>query len=87
MAHHVLELGVAQSKDGPIWRLATEQNLIVVTKDEDFAEWVRRGRSGPVIVWVRVGNASNPMLISHFERVFPLVLKQLESGVRLVEMR
>ena len=86
-AQHVLEIGLAQSKDNPIWRLATEQNLIVITKDEDFAEWVRRGRSGPVVVWVRIGNASNPTLLAHFERGFPFVLAQLESGARLVEMR
>ena len=86
-ARHVLELGLAQSKDNPIWRLATEQNFNVITKDEDFAEWVRRGRAGPVVVWVRIGNASNPTLLARFERGFPLVLKQLTAGARLVEMR
>ncbi len=86
-AQHVLELGLAQSKDNPIWRLATEQNCVVITKDEDFAEWVRRGRSGPVVVWVRIGNASNPTLLAQFERGFPFVLTQLEGGARLVEMR
>ena len=86
-AQHVLEIGLAQSKDNPIWRVATEQNLVAVTKDEDFAEWVRRGRHGPVVVWVRIDNASNPTLISCFERGFPFVLAQSENGSRLVEMR
>jgi hypothetical protein len=52
----------------------------VFTKDDDFAEWVRRGRAGPVIVWVRIGNASNPALIEQFERSFAMVLAQLETG-------
>ena len=86
-AQHVLEIGLAQSKDNPIWRLATEESLVVITKDDDFAEWVRRGRSGPAVVWVRIGNASNPTLLAHFERGFPLVLAQLQNGARLVEMR
>jgi hypothetical protein len=40
-AEHVLEIGLAQSKDRVVWRYAQEQGAVIVTKDEDFAEWVR----------------------------------------------
>ncbi len=54
-AEHVLELGLAQGKDNPIWQRATATSAVIITKDEDFAEWVRRGRPGPAVVWLRVG--------------------------------
>jgi predicted nuclease of predicted toxin-antitoxin system len=50
---HVLDIGLAQSKDTPVWRYAQQKGAVVVTKDEDFAEWVRRGRPGPAVVWLR----------------------------------
>src|SRR5580658_7157663 len=41
-AEDVLDVNLAQSKDTPIWRSAQEHGAVIVTKDEDFAEWVRR---------------------------------------------
>jgi predicted nuclease of predicted toxin-antitoxin system len=42
----------------PVWRYAQAQGAVLVTKDEDFAEWVRRGRPGPQVVWLRIGNCA-----------------------------
>ena len=86
-AEHVLDIGLAQSKDTPIWRYAHEHNAVVVTKDEDFAEWVRRGRAGPAIVWLRIGNCSNRALREWMGLMFPAIIRKLEQGERLVEAR
>jgi predicted nuclease of predicted toxin-antitoxin system len=86
-AEHVLEINLAQSKDAPIWRYAHEHGAVIVTKDEDFAEWVRRGRPGPPVVWLRIGNSSKPALIAWLEPLLPLVVRKLEEGERLVEVR
>jgi predicted nuclease of predicted toxin-antitoxin system len=61
-AEHVLDVNLAQSKDTPIWRYAIEHGAVIVTKDEDFAERVRRGRPGPAVVWLRIGNSSSRSL-------------------------
>jgi predicted nuclease of predicted toxin-antitoxin system len=58
-----------------------------VTKDEDFAEWVRRGQKGPQVLWLRLGNSSTRALLAWFSPVFPLAVWQLEEGARLVEIR
>ena len=86
-AEHVLELGLAQGKDNPIWEYATRHQAVVVTKDEDFAEWVRRGRAGPAVVWLRVGNTSNRALVVRMGATLPAILRQLAQGDRLIEVR
>jgi len=87
VAEHVLDVGLAQAKDSPIWRYAEEHQAIIVTKDEDFAEWVLRGRPGPSVVWLRVGNTSRRALLAWFEPLLPLIVKRLEDGERLIEVR
>ncbi|MBI5386208.1 MAG: DUF5615 family PIN-like protein [Verrucomicrobia bacterium] len=86
-AEHVLELGLAQGKDTQVWRYAQEHQAAVITKDEDFAEWVRRGRSGPSVVWLRIGDCSKRALLAWLGPLLPSVLRQLQQGERLVEVR
>ena len=57
-----------------------------MTKDEDFAERVRRGRPGPVVVWLRIGNCSNH-LRTWLEPLLPAIVSQIEQGDRLLEVR
>ena len=60
---------------------------MIVTKDEDFAEWVLRGRRGPSVVWLRVGNTSGSALLAWFEPLLPTIVKKLDEGERLIEVR
>lgn len=87
VADHVLTLGLAQAKDTPVWRHAHEHGAVVITKDEDFAEWVRRGRPGPQVVWLRLGNSAKDELFHWLGPLWPLVVRQLEQGERLIEVR
>ncbi len=84
---HVLDVGLGQSKDTPVWRYALQNGAVVVTKDEDFTEWVRRGRPGPAVVWLRIGNSSKRVLLAWLEPLLPAIVRQLEQGDRLVEVR
>jgi predicted nuclease of predicted toxin-antitoxin system len=86
-AEHVLDVGLAQSKDTPVWHYAQQDGAVIITKDEDFAEWVRRGRAGPAIVWLRIGNSSKRALLVWLEPLLPAIVRQLEQGDRLVEVR
>lgn len=58
-AQHVDDLGLRKADDVVIWNWASSSGAIIVTKDEDFAERTARTESGPVIVWLRKGNATN----------------------------
>ena len=86
-AEHVLEIGLAQSKDAVVWRYAQEHGAVIITKDEDFAEWVRRGRPGPAVVWLRIGNSSKRGLLVWLGPLLPLIVQKLEQNNRLVEVR
>jgi predicted nuclease of predicted toxin-antitoxin system len=86
-AEHVLDVGLGQAKDTPVWRYAELNRAVIVTKDEDFAEWVRRGRPGPAVVWLRIGNSSKRALLAWIEPLLPAVIRHLEQGNRLVEVR
>ena len=85
-AEHVLAAGLAQSKDTPIWHYAHEQGLVILTKDEDFAARSTRETTAPVIVWLRVGNSTNPSLRTWIEARLPGIVQMLDLGNRLVEV-
>ena len=57
-AEHVEELGLRHSDDTDIWDHALLHQAVIITKDEDFAHRFRQGKAAPVIVWLRVKNAS-----------------------------
>lgn len=86
-ADHVLDLNLAQSGDNAIWRTAIEKDAVIISKDDDFANWVMAGREGPAVVWVRTGNGSNAQLIAILAPLWSAVLARLSAGERLVEIR
>ena len=57
----------AGAEDFVIWNHALGVDAIIVTKDEDFAERTARTAVGPVIVWLRIGNATNRALLEWLE--------------------
>ena len=75
------------SDDGSIRNFAREGGWILVTKDEDFAEEEMEFHAGPPVVWLRIGNATTQVLFAWLEPIFPDVIRQLQSGQTLVEVR
>jgi predicted nuclease of predicted toxin-antitoxin system len=59
----------------------------MITKDEDFAQRSLFRSESPVIIWLRLGNATNPQLLNWLMRQWPAVLTRLEAGDRLIEVR
>jgi len=86
-SEHVLDVKLAQSEDNPIWLYAARTGAAIVTKDEDFAHWVRCGRPGPAVVWLRIGNCRKAALLSWLELLLPQIVQQLQRGDRLIEVR
>lgn len=76
-----------EAEDSAIWRHAQAQNLVIVTKDEDFARRAQTGATGPVIVWLRVGNTSNAALRAWLVPQLPELVRLIGQGGRLVEVR
>ncbi|MEZ5978467.1 MAG: DUF5615 family PIN-like protein [Planctomycetota bacterium] len=71
----VRDLGLRDASDVVIFARARERGAVVVTKDADFVELVRRHGPPPQIVWITIGNSTN----EHLGRVFT------EHGTRVLE--
>jgi predicted nuclease of predicted toxin-antitoxin system len=54
----VRQLGLSRAQDADIWSSAIQQNLVIVSKDEDFAERALLEGPPPKVVWIRLGNCT-----------------------------
>ena len=83
----VREVGLREAKDAAIWQYALQNQAVILTKDEDFVERCLRVEPAPVVVWLRIGNATNPVLLGWLLPMLPAVVARIESGDRLIEVR
>lgn len=83
----VREIGLREAKDSAIWKYARENNAAILTKDEDFAERCLCSQNPPVVIWLRIGNATNPVLLGWFLPLLPAVLARIQTGDKLIEVR
>ena len=86
-AEHVVDVGLRDSEDSTIWQYAIEQQAVLVTKDEDFPRRLQQSKSGPTILWLRIGNTSRRALLQWFESLIPQIVQMVENGERLIELR
>jgi predicted nuclease of predicted toxin-antitoxin system len=82
----VRELGLRDAEDTEIHAAARAAGAIVITKDSDFVELLRRYGPPPQVLWLRCGNTSNPRLKQLLTQALPEVLPMLEGGEPLVEI-
>jgi predicted nuclease of predicted toxin-antitoxin system len=81
------ELGLSKASDSTIWAFAISGDWVIVTKDEDFAELSLRAQVRPRILWLRIGNSTNQVLLQWLEPLLPAAVRSLRAGNRLVELR
>jgi predicted nuclease of predicted toxin-antitoxin system len=86
-AEHVEDVGLRHAKDAKIWEFARLNGSVLITKDEDFVERYRRLQEGPVILWLRLGNASRQTLQAWLMPLLPQLVQRIEAGDRLIEVR
>jgi predicted nuclease of predicted toxin-antitoxin system len=85
-AEHVGDRSMATASDAEIWEFALGQGVVIITKDEDFAQRKGLEDESPVVVWVRIPNTRRAELLRRFEAAFPQILLALERGETLVEL-
>ena len=84
-AVHVSEIGSTNATDAQIAAVAVAQDMILITKDEDFL--ALRNPDRFAMLWLRCGNVTNLGLSNWLEPRWPDVENLLEAGERLIEMR
>ena len=86
-AVHVSDIKLEAADDSAIWLHARQEKRAIVSKDEDFVDRWLSNDEGVALIWVRKGNCSNQALMAWFAPLWPEVLKRLEQGERLIELR
>jgi predicted nuclease of predicted toxin-antitoxin system len=84
-ADHATAMGLGRTKDIDIWRLASERDAIIITKDSDFVLLSARWPSARV-VFVRLGNCANSVLLRRLDEALPSLLAVFDAGNRVVEL-
>ena len=75
---HVRDLDLQAATDAEVLRVATERDLIIVTKDKDFADIVTARGGGPKVLWLMLGNVST-------DEIAGSILNAAESIGRLLD--
>jgi len=81
------DLGLRDAEDDEIWNQASSTGAVLITKDDDFPRRAQQTNSGPVIVWLRIGNTTNQVLREWFMPHLPQILAWIKEGVRVLEVR
>ena len=85
-ARAVRDLGLRDALDPAIFQAARNAGAVVMTKDSDFVEMVRRLGTPPQVLWLTCGNTSNARLREILSRDLPAALARLEGGESLIEI-
>ncbi len=85
-AEHVFDIGMHEAKDRMIWKKALEMGAVIISKDEDFMQ-LALASSGPAIVLLRFGNLSRVALLDRIGETISQIVKAIEAGERVVEVR
>ena len=82
----VRDLNLHRASDSEIFAAARAANVVVMSKDADFAELLDRHGPPPHLVLVTCGNTSNARLRELVKAAWPAVATMLERGEPLVEL-
>jgi predicted nuclease of predicted toxin-antitoxin system len=78
-SHHVFHLDLHTEDDAVIWRYALEHELIIVSKDADFAELSMFRGFPPKVIWLRTGNCRTEDIEFILRSNYPSILHLVED--------
>lgn len=85
-AEHVLHLKIDEASDVVIWNYASANQMVMISKDEDFVYLATASDTKCQLVWVRLGNCRNEDLFTTFDAALPQITAALEQGHSVVEI-
>ncbi len=83
-AIHVTNCLSGETPDAEVAAYAVRSSLVIITKDDDFG--IRHQQPGLIILWLRIGNASNAKLGQWLDHRWNAILMALEAGETFVEV-
>jgi len=86
-AKHVYDCFPDSTTDTEIWNYALQNNIVIISKDQDFAHRLTSTQgTSPSVVWLRVGNTSKRALLAWLTAIWPKIDRALSSGEQLIEV-
>lgn len=85
-AVHVMDIGLRNGTDADVWAYASRNDLVLISKDEDFVTLYSKTASARLL-WVRLGNCRRVFLLKVFNEQWSRILGRFENGERFVELR
>lgn len=82
-------VGLRDTLDYEIFEEARKQDVVIMSKDDDFTELVAEHDPPPPIIWVTCGNTHNARMREFFSNPFPkakVLLEPVEIVVEISEM-
>ena len=86
VAEHVVDIGMETAGDSEIWAVSEKTGAVIVTKDEDFVGLAMINKSGPRVLWLRLGNSTKRVLLAWMDRAWPAIVKALDTDEQVVEI-
>jgi predicted nuclease of predicted toxin-antitoxin system len=80
------DLGLRDATDRQIFAAAQQDGAVVMTKDSDFVELVKRYGAPPQVIWLTCGNTSNARLTQILATTLPQAIALLDAGESLIEI-
>ena len=82
----VRDLNLQRASDSEIFAAARAANVVVMSKDADFARLLEQHGPPPQVVLVTCGNTSNARLRRLVTAAWPAIVTMLDRGEPLVEL-
>jgi predicted nuclease of predicted toxin-antitoxin system len=87
VAKHLSETGLVDETDEVIFQAAGRfPNIVIVTKDVAFANWIKSAGPPPCVVRVACGNMTLVQTQLYFRNRFGAALDALQGGATAAEM-
>lgn len=85
-AESVRSLGLRDALDHEIFQQARQQDVVVMSKDNDFLRLIEHHGPPPQIIWITCGNTSNARMRQILSKTLLKAKELLERGEAVVEI-
>jgi predicted nuclease of predicted toxin-antitoxin system len=86
-ARHLAALQLFAASDNVVFQKARAAAAVVLTKDRDFVDPVRRHGPPPQVIWATCGSTSNSEMREILSTTLPAALTLLAQGEAVVEIK
>lgn len=85
-AESVRAVGLRDALDQEIFNQAKTEQVVVMSKDNDFIKLIEQHGPPPKLIWITCGNTSNAKMRDILSRTLLKAMELLEQGEAIVEI-